>query len=267
MSFTPRPHRRLALGLVAALALPAIAGAGTVTETIDRTLPLPSSRQVVVQNLNGDVEVESWDGDHVRLVAVKRAKAAADARARAYLRELHVQIAEEDGKLLIRTRSPGADGGLKALITCTGVDGKVDYRLMVPRQALVEAATVNGNVEVARLPSAVRVSSTNGSITVLEVRGEVDASSVNGNIQVDLRQATPRQPMELSTVNGSIVVYLPPEFRGFVDARTTNGSVDSDLPLRVEGRRSRSRLAGSLNGGQTKLVLRTTNGSILLRRP
>jgi hypothetical protein len=244
-----------------------MAGAGTVTETVDRTLTLPAGRQVVVQNLNGDVAISSWEGDRVRLLAVKSAKAGADARARAYLREMEVQIGEEDGRLLIRTRSPGADGGLKALITCTGVEGKVDYKLLVPRAALVEASTVNGNVEVARLPSPVRVSSTNGSITVLEVRGEVDASSVNGNIQVDLRQAAPRQAMEMSTVNGSIVVYLPPEFRGFVDARTTNGSVDSDLPLRVSGRRSRSRLAGSLNGGQTKLLLRTTNGSILLRRP
>jgi DUF4097 and DUF4098 domain-containing protein YvlB len=259
---------RRAIALAALLAaLPAVAHAGTVTETVDRTVPLPSSRRVVVQNLNGNVEVTSWDGDRVRLVAVKSARAVSDSRARAYLRDLQVQVVEEDGELLIRTRMPGAEGGLKALITCTGVDGHVNYRLQVPRGALVAATTVNGDVEVSRLPSPVRVASTNGSITVLEVRGEVDATSVNGNIQVDMRQAAARKPMELSTVNGSILVYLPAEFRGFVDARTTNGSVDSDLPLQVQGRRSRSRLLGSLNGGQTKLVLRTTNGSILLRRP
>lgn len=260
-------HRRLLATTLLIAGLPAVASAGVVREKLDRTLRLPSSGEVVVQNLNGNVEVTSWDGEQVRLVAVKSARAATDGRARGYLRDLQVVIEEDDGRLLIRTRTPGAEGGLKALLTCTGVDGQVHYHLTVPRRALVSATTVNGDVEVSRLPSPVRVASTNGSITVLEVRGEVDATSVNGNIQVDLRQAVARQPMELSTVNGSILVYLPADFRAYVDARTTNGSVDSDLPLQVDGRRSRSRLVGSLNGGQTKLVLRTTNGSILLRQP
>jgi DUF4097 and DUF4098 domain-containing protein YvlB len=262
-----RRLRRHLAALAVLAAFPAASWAGSVTETIDRTLPLPSGGEVVVQNFNGHVEVAGGDGGQVRLVAVKSARAATDGRARSYLRDLQVKIEERDGRLVIRTIAPGGEGGIKGWLACAGVDGNVSYRLLVPRTARVAATTVNGNVEVARLHAPVRAASTNGSVNVLEVGGEVDATSVNGNIRVDMRQAEPRSQMDLSTVNGSIVLYLPAEFRAYVDARTVNGSVASDLPLTVEGRRSRSRLVGSLNGGQTKLVLRTTNGSILLRQP
>jgi DUF4097 and DUF4098 domain-containing protein YvlB len=258
------PLRNTTAALLVSLAGAATAWAGSATETVDRTVKLPAGRQVVVVNLNGPIRVAAWDSPDVRLVAVKTAHAATDGRARAYLRDLQVKVEDSGGKLTIRTRTPGAEGGIKGWLTCTGVDGEVAYRLTLPREARLAASTVNGNVEVSGLVAPVRASSTNGDV-VLEVGGEVEASSVNGSIRVTTRRPDPRSAMELSTVNGSILMLLPSEFRAYVDARTTNGSVGSDLPVQVEGRRSRSRLIGKLNGGTTRLTLRTTNGSIWLK--
>jgi hypothetical protein len=253
---------------VAALSLAAAsaAWAGSATQTIDRTLSLPKGSQVVVQNLNGPVSVTAWDSPQVRLVAIKTARAATDGRARAYLKELQVQVEQTGGRLLIKTRTPGSERGFRGWIACAGVDGEVAYKLSLPREAVLSASTVNGDVEVGGLTSLVRAVSTNGNV-VLEVGGEVEATSVNGSIRMAMRRADPRSAMELSTVNGSIVMLLPAEFRAYVDARTTNGSVGSDLPLQLDGRRSRSRLIGRLNGGNTRLTLRTTNGSIWLKTP
>ncbi len=259
-----RPVRSTVLTTCLALASAAGAWAGSASETLDRNLPLPADHQVVVQNLNGPVEVTAWESPQVRLVAVKSAHAATDGRARAYLRQLEVEIDESDGRLLIRTRTPSAEGGFKGWLASAGVDGEVAYQLSLPREAELAASTVNGDVEVSGVMGFVRASSTNGNVA-LEVGGEVEASSVNGSIRVVMRHAEPRSSMELSTVNGNIVMLLPADFRAYVDARTTNGSVGSDLPLQVDGRRSRSRLIGRLNGGLTRLTLRTTNGSIWLK--
>ncbi|HEV8628982.1 MAG TPA: DUF4097 family beta strand repeat-containing protein [Thermoanaerobaculia bacterium] len=257
------------LAVASALALTGAAGAwaGSASERVERTLTLPASRQVVVENFNGSVAVTGWDQAQVRLVAVKTARAATDGRARAYLHDLGVQIDQRGDKLVIRTKSPGAEGGIKGWLACAGVDGEVSYQLSLPRETELSVSTVNGNVEIVGLVAPVRAASTNGNVVVLEVGGEVDASSVNGSIRVGMRRAEPRSAMELSTVNGSILVILPDDFRAYVDARTTNGSVGSDLPLLVEGHRSRSRLVGRLNGGITRLTLRTTNGSIWLKKP
>jgi DUF4097 and DUF4098 domain-containing protein YvlB len=259
-----RPLRSTALAFLVALVSAAGAWAGSASQTIDRTFKLPAGHQVVVQNLNGPVHVTAWESPQVRLVAIKTARAATDGRARAYLRELAVKVEESGGKLVISTRTPGAEGGVKGWLACAGVDGEVAYRLSLPREARLAASTVNGDVEVGGLLAPVRAASTNGNV-VLQVDGEAVASSVNGNIRVSMRRAEPRSAMELSTVNGSILLLLPAEFRAYVDARTTHGSVGSDLPLQVEGRRSRSRLVGRLNGGNTRMTLRTTNGSIWLK--
>ena len=259
-----RAFRSAAFTFALSLAAAASAWAGSATETIDRAVKLSPGGQVVVINLNGPVHVAAWDSPDVRLVAVKTAHAATDGRARAYLRDLQVKVEQSGGKLTIRTRTPGAEGGIKGWLSCAGVDGEVAYRLTLPREARLAASTVNGNVEVGGLVAPVRATSTNGDV-VIEVGGEVEATSVNGSIRVTMRRADPRSAMELSTVNGSILMLLPSEFRGYVDARTTNGSVGSDLPVQVEGRRSRSRLIGKLNGGSTRLTLRTTNGSIWLK--
>jgi DUF4097 and DUF4098 domain-containing protein YvlB len=258
-----RALRSTSLAMVLSLGA-AAAWAGSASETIDRTVKLPAGSQVVVLNLNGPVTVSAWDSPNVRLVAVKTAHATTDGRARAYLRDLQVQVEQTGGKLTIRTRTPGAEGGIKGWLSCAGVDGQVAYKLTLPREARLAASTVNGNVDVRGLVAPVRATSTNGDV-VIEVGGEVEASSVNGSIRVAMQRPDPRSAMELSTVNGSILMTLPAEFRAYVDARTTNGSVGSDLPVQVEGRRSRSRLIGKLNGGSTRLTLRTTNGSIWLR--
>jgi hypothetical protein len=272
-NFHPRgSFRPLALASLLAIGGGAVDSApahalAVATETVQRTFNLPAGHPVVLQNLNGSVAVTGWDGDQVRVVAVKTARAASESRAYAYLRQVQVQVVDRDGKMMITTRTPGEDGGLRGWITCTGVEGEVAYQLSVPRGASVAAVTVNGNVEVTGMTAPLRAGSTNGNVTLLELHGPVEASSVNGNIHVDLRTAGLRQGMELSTVNGNIVLYTRPELQAYLDARTANGSVGSDLTFQVAGTRSRSRIVGSLNGGTTKLVLRSTNGSIWLRRP
>src|SRR5687767_1326641 len=123
-----RVLRTTAAAALLSLAATAAAWAGSATETIDRTVNLPASKQVVVQNLNGAVQVTAWESPQVRVVAVKTARAATDGRARAYLRDLEVKVEESEGKLVIRTRTPGSEGGFKGWLACAGVDGEVAYR-------------------------------------------------------------------------------------------------------------------------------------------
>jgi hypothetical protein len=157
-----RVLRSAAAALALCLATTGSAAAGSASETIDRTFALPAGHQVVVQNLNGSVQVGTWDSPQVRMVAVKTARAATDGRARAYLRDLEVKVDQAGGRLTIRTRTPGAAGGVKGWLACAGVDGEVSYRLTLPRDARLTATTVNGNVEVGGLTAPVRATSTNG---------------------------------------------------------------------------------------------------------
>ena len=52
---------------------------------------------------------------------------------------------------------------------------------------------------------------------------------------------------------------------GAIVPRWVNGDLDSDLPLRIEGRVSRRRIQGKLGDGGPELSVSTVNGSIRIR--
>ena len=51
-----------------------------------------------------------------------------------------------------------------------------------------------------------------------------------------------------------------------VDAHTSGGDVESDLPITILGKQSEGDLAGKINGGGPRLVLRSSGGSIRLHK-
>ncbi len=70
----------------------------------------------------------------------------------------------------------------------------------------------------------------------------------------------------LHTTNGSIDLKLPGNFSGQIDAKTSKGQVRSDFPVPFTDK-SKKQLTGKIGaGGAAKVTLRTTNGSINLRK-
>ena len=67
--------------------------------------------------------------------------------------------------------------------------------------------------------------------------------------------------VRLETSGGSITVVTPANAALTIDAETSAGSVRSDLPITRNNTESDS-LKGTMNGGGTKLVLRSSAGSI-----
>ena len=68
------------------------------------------------------------------------------------------------------------------------------------------------------------------------------------------------------TTNGSIILTLPADFAGQLDAEARRGRVHSDFPIPVVGR-IKSQLKGEIGeGGEAVVKLRSTNGSIRLKR-
>lgn len=146
-------------------------------------------------------------------------------------------------------------------------------------------ASGNGEVEVNGVGGELRISSGNGRVTVNDARGPVRASTGNGDVRVGttvgpvtassgngdlfvtmgaLRSA---ENMEYTTGNGRIVVTLPADFAGEIDASTGNGSITTDFPIQLQGRISKTRLRGTIGQGGRRLRLISGNGDIELRRP
>jgi DUF4097 and DUF4098 domain-containing protein YvlB len=259
--------RRLSLlAFVAAVLLAVPAGAATVTDTLDRTLPLPAGTELVLRNVNGALTIDTWDRDQVRVVAEKRVKAASEELAREGLEKLDVNVSRKDGRLRIETDQPKGEG-LLSWVTGTSVQYEVRYRLTVPRSVKLDAETVNGAVEAEGLAGEIKLGTVNGAVTVRDARGALEAHTTNGAIDAELEQVSRDAQLAFTTTNGSIELTLPASVRGSLQANTTNGSISSDFPVTVEGRYGPKSVRGDLNGGGPSVVkAATTNGGITIRK-
>lgn len=254
------------------------AEAATLTEKFQKTYPLKSNGGVELQNVNGAVTVEAWDRNEVRIEAEKKVKAD-DDKAREIMKQLQIEVSQTAGGLRIITRMPKRNGGLFDWLSGDDVQMNVEYRIWVPRgarlgientngkltvtgtQGRADLETTNGGVAVDRAGGELEIGTTNGSIEVTRSAGVVQASTTNGSIDVELDAAPDDDQLSFSTTNGSITLRVPREAGMSLDAAATNGRVNSDFEV-TSGRSERRRLEGEVNGGGSKVRLRTTNGSI-----
>ena len=94
----------------------------------------------------------------------------------------------------------------------------------------------------------------------------MSARSGNGDLVVSMAEMRGTGDMDFTTGNGRILITLPEGFSADVDASTSNGGIQTDFPIQVTGRITRSRLRGTIGQGGRRIRLVSGNGTIELRR-
>lgn len=250
--------------LVAVLLLPAAGAAqassswcddpisrGNHCEIREFQLEAPDAFLSVDAQANGSIQVEGWEGDHVRGEArvVTRARSADAARDLA-------------GDVEIRTR-PGQIESSGPRTWMSRDSWSVSYRVQVPRGTGLALENTNGSVRVEGVEGPVELASTNGGVHLEDVRDWIRARTTNGGIEVHMAPgANLEEDSYLRSTNGGIVVRLPSTLNARLEASTTNGSISSELPLTGESSVRRRSMNGTLGSGGVELRLQTTNGGI-----
>jgi Putative adhesin len=140
-------------------------------------------------------------------------------------------------------------------------------RVRVSAGGPVHASSGNGDVRVDRAGGPVRASSGNGSVFVATSRGPVNASSGNGDVEVMMDSiADLPDDMELSSGNGSVIVTVPANFAGELDASTGSGKFYSDFPLTIRGRLNPQRVRATIGQGGRRLSMHSGNGDVELKK-
>jgi len=254
--------RRLVIAALLTLAAAAL-HADTLSQTIDKTFDVRPGATFALDNVNGHVNVTSWDQPRVRVHAVKTVSRADDPKGA--LNALQVQITPRDGGISVHTVYPNHGSvGFLDFLAGNWSDAKVEYDITVPRSMSLDVDTTNGAIEVNGVSGMLKVETTNGHIRLDRCAGNVNASTTNGRVTAELLSVDRTRSNRLTTTNGKIVLTVPSSLAAEIDASTTNGSIDSEIAVTTHsvGRHS---LRGTINGGGAELRLRTTNGSIEIR--
>jgi phage baseplate assembly protein gpV len=229
---------------------------------------VPDGRWINIRNVNGRITVEKSAGDSVTVTATMRVR-----RGDPHYVRYDVQRYGADNQDVLVCALWGPD----ARCTPTGYDSQgptrnrdndihVDFQVAVPAGVKVSAHTVNADVSVTGVTSEVRAGTINGGVDVETDGGPVSANSVNGTVHASLVHYHPTQDMRFTSVNGSVIVELADDVDANVELSTVNGRFTSDFPVTLNGRIDPRNLRAQLGKGGPRIVIRTVNGNVELRK-
>jgi hypothetical protein len=230
--------------LAAAWTVPCFA----ISKEFNQSYPLQPGGSFELQNVNGGVEVQSWDRDSVEIRAVKTAK-----EKESDLERVSIEVDAKPDAISVATHYPQNEG----------VEVTVEYTVHIPRGARVEhIGTVNGTLRIAGVDAAEDLHTVNGNIEVYEGGGNVHAHTTNGNVHLELVRIQDKKGATAETTNGSVLLAVPPDIQADLEARCLNGNFLSELPVTLEGSLRPREMHGRLGNGGAPIRLHTVNGGI-----
>jgi len=217
-----------------------------------------------VQNLNGSIDVDASDNGTTTVTAVKKWRRGDPAL---------VRIVVEPGSngvtvcALWSDEQNCSDHGSRNYHGNQHNDVSVRFIVHVAKGVKVDLNTVNGSVDVRGATAAVDAETVNGRIEVATQGGPVKVRTVNGNVRATIEHLiNSAEPLELSTVNGSVQLDAPGDLNAVVDAETTNGGIESDFPVTINKGLIGRHIHGTIGQGGRQVELHTTNGSVRLKK-
>lgn len=217
---------------------------------------------IEVKGVNGDVRAEGTDSGEVEVIAQKTGR-------RSDPDQVEVRVLPHENGVTICAVYPGhpteCNPGRAQRSGTSRNDVKVHFTVRVPWGVRFVGRTVNGQVEAASMRSEVEAYTVNGRVRI-HTSGSAHAETVNGSIQAQVGHIGDTRPQAFRTVNGAIVLELPPAADADLQAKTVNGAISADFPLEVKRITGSRTLHATLGRGGSELEVSTVNGSIQLRR-
>jgi DUF4097 and DUF4098 domain-containing protein YvlB len=223
-------------------------------EPFKQTGAFSPTGSLALENVNGDVEIRTWDRNEILIEGEKSAKTEEELKAI----DLKMDISE--GRAAIKARFPKRSGNWFAGNT---IRASVRFRIVVPATASIERiATVNASVSVDGARGGTHVETVNGTIQASDLGGSARCKTVNGQIDASFTSVVAGQELSLETVNGSVTVGLPKDAGVVLATSVVNGRVSCDFPLTLGKSSGKQNLRGTIGDGRASLKAGTVNGNI-----
>ena len=208
------------------------------SETVTKTVTLPSNGTVRVRTFSGYVHVTGTSGRDVTIKAVRTA-------TRDVLDHVHLTIDASGSTVTIEANDKDRDWSRSHN---NDQVVRTDFDIEMPASASLDVNGFSSPVEITNVTGDERLETFDGRITVTGAKGSIDAHTFSADVDVDLVGAGPRPHLAAHTFSGSVRAKLADAAKADVQFNSFSGQFDSDLPLTMRSMR-RSRVAGHFGSG------------------
>jgi DUF4097 and DUF4098 domain-containing protein YvlB len=289
--------KRAALGLVAALAVPAGLAAQT---TVDQRHPAAPDATVLIENSAGSTKVTGWDRPEVQVKGTICARCelsldGTDKRVRIEIESTHVNpmAGKSDIEVMVPAGGSVSVEGFQSTIVVGGVTGSVKAETVngsihhAGPSKEVSLQSVNGAVETNKASGRVNVEAVNGAITVRDGGGELEGSTVNGMLTVTGGSYTrvqietvsggarfdaalaPKASLGVESVSGSVELFFPASFGGDFSVTTFSGPITNELgpaAQKTSDFTPQKELTFTSGSGGVRVSVETLSGAVQIRK-
>ncbi len=139
-------------------------------------------------------------------------------------------------------------------------------------QKISVKTTYHGDIHITGFTSEIEASAEiNGSVTIKDVSGPITADVLNGELAVVFNKVNQSSPISLYTTNGEMDVTLPANTPANLLLSTINGNVYTNFDISIPDKDGMKAIAtkkvkGAINNGGVDIQLKSTNGTIYLRK-
>ncbi len=228
-------------------------------EPISQSGSFSPTGTVAVHNVNGEIEVRTWDKNEIKIEGEK------SARSEEELQLIQLTIDRTPDRAYIEVKLPRRKSGW---FGGGEIRANVRFLITVPASAhLEDIHTVNGGVRITGARGGAVASSVNGGVRAYDVTGSVSLTTVNGGVDARVIAVASGATIKARSVNGGVTLSLPADTSGTLDASTVNGGVDCDFPVTVSGKLNGRHVRGTIGGsGASEISASTVNGGVHIRK-
>lgn len=225
-------------------------------------------RELILENVQGDIDVTAWNGSTVEMDIEKVLSARNEDRLAIARREVSMDERQEGGLVDVEVRNDGHRNSGRLY------DFRYTFKVRVPKNINLDLGLVNSQIRVQGTSGEFKVSNVNGGIEMRDVEGSGDVHTVNGKVRVTFAR-NPTGATSFRSVNGTLDAAFPASLNADVRVKTFNGGIYTDfqetaMPAaeyrdgRMVWRRDRTTNVRIGSGG-TELSFETLNGEVLIR--
>ena len=264
-------------------------------ETIVEEINLNSSASnstLIVQNVNGPIRVEAYQGNAIQMEVEKIIEAGKPENVELGKKEIGIKIERKGDRIFVYLDSPWSHFNLETERFNHNDNNNwknnnkykyhLNFKIKVPKSLNLELGTMNdGDIYVKDVqPMEVIVNNLNGAITLDNISGRTDVNALNRDINITYN-GKPEGNSEFNALNGDINITVSQNLNADVTFKSMNGDFYTNLetvklnPEMTKRERKNgngvkykisSKDAFRIGSGGAKLDFNLLNGDVIVKK-